>query len=318
MIRWLCLSVAMALPATTAADEVPAKGGPDLLFASFRGNGEDGLHLASSHDGLCWSALCDDKPFLQPRVGSRLMRDPCIARGPDGTFHLVWTTGWWDRGIGIAHSSDLIHWSKQTWLPLMQHEPRALNCWAPEIFFDQATGKYLIYWSTTIPGRFAKTDNTGDLDGKRALNHRIYYVTTRDFSGYSKARLLYDGGFDVIDATIIKDHDRYVMFVKDESLRPRPKKNLRIAVADKAEGPYGAAAKPFTPHWVEGPTAIKLGESWYVYYDAYTRKRMEGAKSADLKHWTPITEQLVFPPGTRHGTVFTVPEATLRKLEQHD
>ena len=31
------------------------------------------------------------------------MRDPCLVAGPDGQFHLVWTTGWWDKGIGIAH-----------------------------------------------------------------------------------------------------------------------------------------------------------------------------------------------------------------------
>ena len=36
-----------------------------LLFTSFRHNGEDGLHLAWSEDGLKWTALNDDKSFLQ-------------------------------------------------------------------------------------------------------------------------------------------------------------------------------------------------------------------------------------------------------------
>src|SRR3954447_12705738 len=57
------------------------------LFCSFRGNGEDGLHLAWSNDGLKWTALKADKSFLKPQVGSeKLMRDPCIFQGPDGTF----------------------------------------------------------------------------------------------------------------------------------------------------------------------------------------------------------------------------------------
>lgn len=79
---------------------------------------------------------------MYPAVGSRLMRDPSITRGPDGMFHLVWTTGWWDKGIGIAHSTNPIDWSEQSYLPVMADKPDALNCWAPEIFFDEETGRW--------------------------------------------------------------------------------------------------------------------------------------------------------------------------------
>ena len=44
----------------------------NYLFSSFRGNGDDGLHLAYSHDGLKWIALNNDKSFLKPEVGTRL------------------------------------------------------------------------------------------------------------------------------------------------------------------------------------------------------------------------------------------------------
>ena len=38
---------------------------------------------------------------MKPEVGGKLMRDPSIARGKDGTFHLVWTTNWkGDKGFG--------------------------------------------------------------------------------------------------------------------------------------------------------------------------------------------------------------------------
>ena len=87
------------------------------LFSSFRGDGEDGLHLAWSGDGLTWTALKGDQSFLLPDVGGKLMRDPCIIRGPDGVYHMVWTTGWWENNIGIAHSRDLIHWSAQQEVP---------------------------------------------------------------------------------------------------------------------------------------------------------------------------------------------------------
>lgn len=285
------------------------------LFSYFKDNGQDGLHLAYSHDGLKWISLKNDQSFLAPEIGSKLMRDPCICIGPDGMFHMVWTTGWHDKGIGIAHSKDLIHWSEQTWLEVMRHEPKANNCWAPEIYYDAPTKQYLIFWSTTIPGRFPETDPKS---GKNKLNHRVYCVTTEDFENYTEPRLFYDDGFNVIDATIVKDYNTYVMFVKDETEVPVAKKNIRIATADKAEGPYGPASKPFSPDWVEGPTAIKIGDYWYVYYDAYTRHRYEGARSKDLKTWESTTDMLEFPKGivVRHGTVFAVSQEILNALQE--
>jgi len=62
------------------------------IFCYFINNGENGLHLAFSKDGINWSALFDNKSILKPMVGDdKLMRDPCIIRGKDGKFHMVWT-----------------------------------------------------------------------------------------------------------------------------------------------------------------------------------------------------------------------------------
>jgi len=73
------------------------------LFAYFKGNGEDGLHLAYSLDGYKWAALKNDQSFLKPTVSKdKLMRDPCIIKGKDGLFHMVWTVSWNDKGIGYA------------------------------------------------------------------------------------------------------------------------------------------------------------------------------------------------------------------------
>src|SRR5437016_4951660 len=90
-----------------------ARGEDYYLFTSFRGNGEDGLHLALSTNGYYWQALKNDGSFLKPEVGARIMRDPCLAAGPDSTFHMVWTCGWTtEKGkiIGYAESKDLQHW----------------------------------------------------------------------------------------------------------------------------------------------------------------------------------------------------------------
>lgn len=303
-----------AIPCALAAEKPAAA--VKYLFSYFKGNGEDGLHLAVSDDGLKWTTLNNDRSFLPPQVGGKLMRDPCICRGPDGQFHLVWTTGWWDKGIGIAHSADLIHWSPQESLPVMAKEPNAMNCWAPEIFYDHPGRQYIIFWSTTIPGRFPETDNTGDPGQGGNCNHRIYCVTTPDFNTYSPTKLFYDGGFNVIDATIIQEGSRFVMLLKDETRRPQAKKNIRVAVAEKATGPYGPASPPFSPAWVEGPTALRIGGFWHVFYDAYTRNRYEGVRSKDLAGWETINDKLSFPNGARHGTVFAVPTEIVDNLMQ--
>ena len=72
-----------------------------LLFAYFKGNGEDGLHLATSDDGYTWTSLKGDKSFLKPTAGKdKLMRDPSVLFGSDGKFHMVWTVSWKERAIG--------------------------------------------------------------------------------------------------------------------------------------------------------------------------------------------------------------------------
>ncbi len=51
----------------------------EYLFAYFTGNGEDGLHLAASRDGLKWERLNGGQSYLAPAVGhAKLMRAPCV------------------------------------------------------------------------------------------------------------------------------------------------------------------------------------------------------------------------------------------------
>src|SRR5437016_1713699 len=68
-----------------------------FLFSFFREpNGQAGLQLATSTNGLQWTELKapNGKSFIEPQVGGKLMRDPSLALGPDGMFHMVWTTSW--------------------------------------------------------------------------------------------------------------------------------------------------------------------------------------------------------------------------------
>jgi hypothetical protein len=287
------------------------KGEDVYLFSYFKGNGEDGLHLAYSRDGLNFTALNNDKSFLSPEVGiSKLMRDPCIIQTEDGIFHMVWTSGWTEKGIGYASSQDLISWSEQKYIMVMDKEPEARNCWAPEIIFDKKLQQFMIFWSTTIPGRFPDTERAGD----EGYNHRIYSITTKDFTSVSDTKLFYEKGFNVIDATIVNTGKNYVMFVKDETRYP-PQKNIRIATSESLYGPFSSPSEPITGYyWAEGPTVVKINDTWFVYFDKYMEGKMGAVSSKDLINWEDISEKISFPEGARHGTIIKVDEKYLESL----
>lgn len=142
----------------------------------------------------------------------------------------------------------------------------------------------------------------------------VYFTLTTDFEHLSPAKLLYDPGFNVIDATIVQDGKRFVMFLKDETRHP-PAKNLRVATADSPAGPYGPPSPPITgKYWAEGPSAIKLGAKWFVYFDRYTEHRYGLVTSTDLVHWQDESDKVRFPPDHRHGSVVRVSRGILEGL----
>jgi len=290
------------------------------LFTYFTDNGQDGLHLAWSEDGLNWQALNGGQSYLRPEIGTKekLVRDPCVTLGPDGTYHLVWTTGWHESSIGYAATRDFIHWSEQRELPVMAHEPTVRNAWAPEINYDPGLKQFVIFWSSTIPDRFPETAGSSE----SAYNHRLYATTTTDFTTFTSTTLFYDPGFSVIDATFLQAGGQLCLIVKDETVNP-PRKNLRFARADSYTGPFHDLSPPFTPAgvWVEGPTAIRIGGYYQVYFDAYKDAHYGALRSRDLKTWEDVTSQLVMPgEGTpdrmRHGTVIAVPRSLIDQLRQ--
>ena len=291
------------------------KGFSIYFFSYFQNNGEDGLHLAQSSDGLDWMALNGNRSVLTPEVGdARLMRDPCIYPGPDGRFHMVWTVGWGERGIGYAHSDDLVNWSKQIFIPVMAHEPEARNCWAPEMIYDPDNVVFVIFWASTIPGRYPDTDDQSS-HGRpgEGRNHRMYCTTTSDFESFTETRLFYDPGFNVIDACVVHESDRFVMFLKDETNKPFvPQKNIKIAFSDRATGPYSETSSPITgDYWCEGPSAIQIDGTWHVYFDRYRDSIYGLLTSHDLETWIDRTASLHLPGGTKHGSIFRAPGSLL-------
>lgn len=276
------------------------------VFTSFHEPANEGLRMLYSYDGYQWADL--GHIYLKPEIGSqKIMRDPAMVQGPDGTFHLVWTCGWkGERGFGYASSKDLIHWSPQQFIPVLQNEPGTVNVWAPELFYDAVKKEFVIIWASTIPHRFAKGLEEED------NNHRMYSVTTTDFKVFSETKLFLDPGFSVIDAVIVKKATAdYVLVLKDNT---RPNRNLKVAFGKAAIGPYAGVSEAFTGTLTEGPTVLQLGKDWLIYYDAYGEKRYAAMKTNDFKHFKDVSSETVIPEGHKHGTIVPVSRKVIKQL----
>ena len=310
-----------------------------FVYSFFREpNGHDGLHLAYSEDFFAWSEI--PEPVFRPDMGTvreldgkeyHVFRDVFVAPDPSGGFHMIWTSGWDRRDIGYAHSDDLIHWDRQQLIPVMEHRDAANNCWAPKLSYDERADRWMILWSTWLSDdTFPKPVVPGT-----NKNHRIWYVTTRDFQSFSTAQVLFDPGFSCIDAYLFRDGPRYRLFFKDERANDssdyNPEEpayqNIRMATADSPVGPYCALSPPITGNgpsetsmWHnEGPCAIRVGAFTYVFYDHHGGSPYFGAvRSGDLLRWDDVTGSFEFPEKSKHGHIFRLPRSELAPLlEKH-
>ena len=126
---------------------------------------------------------------------------------------------------------------------------------------------------------------------------------------------MYDQGFNVIDATIQKIGNQFVLFLKDETRNP-PQKNIRMAFSTKLTNGYSVASAPITgKYWAEGPTVTKIGDKWVVYFDRYTDHRYGAIASSDLKEWSDVSDKISLPYGIRHGTIFTITQKEFEALK---
>ncbi|WP_163712523.1 glycoside hydrolase family 43 protein [Mangrovibacterium lignilyticum] len=275
------------------------------VFSTFREPADKGLFLAYSEDGYHWNDL--GGPWLKPEVGQqKVMRDPSVVQGPDGTFHMVWTSSWrGDLGFGYANSKDLIHWSEEQFITVMT-DTATVNVWAPELFYDDDNDRFIIIWASTIPFKFEK----GEEEEKN--NHRMYYTTTKDFKSFTDTKLFLDPDFSVIDCVIVKRGVKdYVLVLKDNT---RPNRNIKVAFGETPLGPWNDISEPFTGFLSEGPTVVKVGEDYLIYYDDYGNKKYGCARTGDFKSFEDISDQVSLPEGHKHGTIFKAKQSVVDAL----
>lgn len=297
----LIVTFAMAVMTSSAKDI--------YVSTSFHEPANEGLRFIYSYDGIHWDSI--KGTFLTPNVGDqKVMRDPSIVRGPDGTFHLVWTSSWRkDRGFGYSSSKDLIHWTEQRFIEVMK-DTSTVNVWAPELFYDDVKRQYMVVWASCVPGKFP------DYIEDHRNNHRLYYVTTKDFKTFSDAKLLIDPDFSCIDATLVKrGKNDYVMVLKDNS---RKQRNIKVAFAKSPYGPWSKASEPFTESFTEGPSTAFVNGWYYIYYDSYRHKIYGAHRTKDFIHFQDQTGTVKFPVGHKHGTVFMADEKLVDALKKYN
>ncbi|MFY9153840.1 MAG: family 43 glycosylhydrolase [Prolixibacteraceae bacterium] len=288
------------------------------LFAYFTGNGqgEEAIRFAVSIDGYNYRALNNNNPVLDSKSISKSggVRDPHILRGADGkTFYMVATDlyvpemGWNNYAMILMKSTDLINWTSSV-VNIPETFPEEFNAvdrvWAPQTIYDDANGKYMVYFS------MKKRGNNPDI---------IYYAyTNEDFTKLESVpkQLLYNPtGNACIDGDIIKKDNKYYLFHKSESGEP----GIKLAISDKLSEGYkypNLNRVDKETERVEGSGVFKMNnsEDWILMYDVYGLGRYQFTKSKDLEHFEIIDQNISMNFHPRHGTVLPITGAEYERL----
>lgn len=207
------------------------------LFGHFIGEenecGEQ-IYFAVSDDGLNFKDTNESKPVLVSNIGEKGVRDPYIYRSKEGDrFFLIATDlsiyhrgGWLKNEQGYYDASttgssnlvlweslDLINWGEPKLLRVAPDN--AGMAWAPEMIYNDKTGEYIIFFSSSIVDPVSKM---------KSKPNAIYYVATRDFVNFSETKIFIDNqkdnatnekGREIIDTTVIKIGDYFYSASKD-------------------------------------------------------------------------------------------------------
>ena len=102
------------------------------------------------------------------------------------------------------------------------------------------------------------------------------------------------------------------MVVKNENHTPAEKNIRTLWIDNLASSLPKEVGAAITPSWVEGPSALVVGGSIYVYFDRYRAGGYGAVRSDDFgKTWKDVSAETRFPEGIRHGTAFAVDKSVV-------
>ena len=205
---------------------MPRAQAPERYFLGyFTGEGlADGeqlrFGLSTGNSALDWVGLGGGKPSLVSQLGDQGLRDPFIIRSHDGdTFYMIATDlNWFNRNrdylindtqyIEVFESHDLVNWSPQRHVKVAPDN--AGNAFAPEAYWDDSIGAYVVFWAQAMWQDPVNRTNPG--------NQQMWYTTTRDFRTFAPPAVWQNPHPQSrIDTTVIKVGDWYYRFTKNEA-----------------------------------------------------------------------------------------------------
>mgnify|MGYP002347006340 CR=1 FL=1 len=300
-IKRTLLLLALSLSLSLSFAQNLQKGDYGYLYCHMADNGEWTAY-ALSRDGIHYHDLLDGNAVMDPAVTSPIeggARDAYICRkSDDDKGYLMVTTDmcnriskcWWNYGINLMKSDDLIHWTTTTFDfrkgPEIFCDPESPDpvtksgaawdwkkinrVWAPQVFWDPSykwkdgtKGGYFVYYSIW---------STNEDDG---YDRMVYSYADRSFTKLTKPRVLFDWGYATIDADInyLESDHKYHMLIKKEGGHPG-------IFHTKAKSLLGPWPEPDEGDFVnfegnkkcEGASAFQLigDDEWRVAYVQYS------------------------------------------------
>ncbi len=302
------------------------------MFAYFRGNATTQEHLfyAFSADGLNYTPINGGNAvvdFSNISVSGNI-RDPFVLRGEDGTFYMVCTdmrssNGWSsNRGIVMSKSTDLVNWTHST-----VHFPtkyagtdweNVTHVWAPEVIYDRAAGKYMVYFALNTNG-----------NAPAAYDKQYYCYANSDFTDLEgEPTHLYDRGSATIDLTIVYNEDDglYHGFYKNEGAGGICHISCSSLTAANGAATGSQWSSPSstvqqTTDVVEGPSIFKrisdgkwiLGYDCYAASPAYFQLCEVSDDFSTFTKWGDCANHGAFTP--RHGSIIPLTNSELYNLD---
>lgn len=301
------------------------------VFCYFVGNeaDEQTIHLAVSTDGYNFEALNGNNAVIEQTQGTGCVRDPYIFKAVDGEgkdcYYIVATDmnaleGWTsNHAIIFWKSYDLINWGDEYRVDFRQFEGFE-NCnraWAPQVIWDEAEGKYMLYLA------LSEFDDPATPENEDIAQH--YYLYTEDFRSFTEPEYLYgrrtevvtrdDGsvinGVQCIDGDMIynkKDGYYYLYFKEDLTQK------IAYVKSKSATGPFNEDYIICSLNWfgVEGSTMYNINgtNAWMMIMDEYSEGTFFAQMTRDFENFRQVqrARYSVNQLKPRHGSVLSISE----------
>ncbi|GAA1849329.1 alpha-L-arabinofuranosidase C-terminal domain-containing protein [Myceligenerans crystallogenes] len=301
--------------------------------------------VSNGPDPLDWTTLNGDRPVLASELGTQGLRDPFVMRKADGSGFVMLATDLkiagggnfgdaqetGSRSIMIWESPDLVNWSEQREVVLAPEN--AGNLWAPEAYYDEASGEYLVYWASALYPADLPPAERDIADSYQ----RMLYATTTDFETFSEPKPWIDqkrgDGRGMIDSTVAEEDGVFHRFTKDEAdftVRQESSADLRrtqgVTEGDGwnlvAERVGAGQPNPWGGTFQQGEGATVFpsltDERWYMMIDQPSYHGGQGyllfeSDSLASGEWRSNLDAEL-PASPRHGSVIPVTEAERQAL----